>query len=211
MEKKAIKLSFETNDFMRVLDTKYYLDADLGLNQNITSIYVTAKLPQGMGLVGANKTISRVSFPDDVLITSDGRRVIMIWQLSNITANQQLRFQTLFESMAPSSITGFAGLGAAIIVGVVAVVVLSSIIFLRYVRKPEKLVLSVLDDFERKVMDILIASGGAANQKKIVQDTNLSKAKISRVVRNLVNRGLIEIERAGRTNKIKIVRRKLGF
>ena len=46
------------------------------------------------------------------------------------------------------------------------------------------------------------------NQRKIVQETNLSKAKVSRVVKSLVERGVIEVERIGRTNKLKILKKK---
>jgi uncharacterized membrane protein len=52
-------------------------------------------------------------------------------------------------------------------------------------------------------MDVIIASGGTVNQRKVVQETNLSKAKVSRVVKSLEERGLIEVERLGRTNKLK--------
>jgi uncharacterized membrane protein len=73
------------------------------------------------------------------------------------------------------------------------------------------LVLSVLDDFERKVLDVIVNAGGTVNQKKVVQETNLSKAKVSRVVQDLVKRGLIQAERLGRTNKLKLVKKKLGI
>jgi uncharacterized membrane protein len=84
-------------------------------------------------------------------------------------------------------------------------------IYIRHFRKPQKFILSVLDDYERKIMDLIIASEGVTDQKKIVKDTNLSKAKVSRVVKSLVERGLIEVERIGRRNKLKLIKKKFSI
>jgi uncharacterized membrane protein len=58
-------------------------------------------------------------------------------------------------------------------------------------------------------MKAISQAGGEINQRKVVQETNLSKAKVSRVVKTLAERGLIEIKRSGRTNKLKMVKKKI--
>jgi uncharacterized membrane protein len=93
---------------------------------------------------------------------------------------------------------------------VIVALFISTFLYFRFLRKPEKIILSVLDEFERKVFDV-IKEAGEINQKKVAQLTNLSKAKVSRVVKSLAERGLIEVERLGRTNKLKIVKKKLKF
>ena len=79
------------------------------------------------------------------------------------------------------------------------------------IKKPAEVIISVLDDYEKRVINIINAAGGEVNQRKVVQETNLSKAKVSRVVKNLQNRGLITVERIGRTNKLKLAKKKFGF
>ena len=80
--------------------------------------------------------------------------------------------------------------------------------FYRNIKKPKEVILSVLDDFERKVVEVITNAGGEINQRKVVQETNLSKAKVSRVVKRLQERGLIDVTRLGRTNKLKLVQKK---
>lgn len=199
-EKRTVDISFETNDFVRIFDNKFYFDADLGLNRDVSQLFAFVKLPEGMVLAG------KLSFPENVTTSSDGRRIIIAWNLNNVQSNQPLRLQVLYEQIQRPPLFQLR-LRHFVVFGIAAAAV-SSLIYIRYFRRPEKLVLSVLDEYERKIMDILVASEGIVNQKKVVQETNLSKAKVSRVVKSLVERGLIEVERIGRRNKLKLVKKK---
>jgi len=205
--KRTIDLSFETNDFVRKIGDNFYFDADLGLGKAVESAFISVRLPEGMALVSEDVR-GRLSYPENATIVSDGRHHIVTWKFSDLSYNQPLRFQILYEKMQilePSQLFLYGGIfiALAVIVAVLA--------YFRYFRKPEKLILSVLDDFERRVMDVIVAAGGMINQKKVVQETNLSKAKVSRVVKSLVNRGIIEVERHGRANKLKIIKKKFKF
>ena len=199
-EKRTIDISFETNDFIKDLDQKLYFDADFGINKNLEQAFTFVRLPEGMVLS------SKEPVPGNATKGSDGRRIIIAWRLINVKSDQPLKFSILYEEFQQPPLFQLR-LRYFIVFGMAAAAV-ASFIFLRYLRQPEELVFSVLDDYEKKVMDIVVASGGNVNQKKVVQDTNLSKAKISRVVKSLVNRGVIEVERAGRTNKLKLVKKK---
>jgi len=206
-DKRTVEINFETNDFVRTIEDKYYFDADLGLGRKISSIFVSVRLPEGMALV-SEYVKGEISYPENATIVSDGRHHIVTWKLSDIQPGQSLRFQILYEkveALLPSQILLYGG------IFIVAAASVTTFIYLKYFRKPEKLILSVLDDFERSVMDVIVSAGGTINQKKVVQATNLSKAKVSRVVKSLTNRGLIEVERLGRTNKIKIIKKKFKF
>jgi len=200
-EKRTVDISFETDDFVRILDNKLFFDADFTLDKAINQTFTFVKLPEGMVL--ANKQ----PLPEGATNETDGRRMIIAWKMYDLQPNQQLRFQVLYEQVQPPPLFQLRS-GHFVIFGVAAAGV-ASLVYLRYFRKSAKLVLSVLDDYERKVMDILIAAEGVVKQKKVVQDTNLSKAKVSRVVKSLVERGLIEVERIGRTNRLKLLKKKL--
>lgn len=199
-EKRTLEMSFETDDFVRLLENRFYFNGDFGLNENISQVFASVKLPEGMAVVGKN------IFPENPTMISDGRSIISIWKLDNVNKDQKLSFQIMYERtfLILPRLRYFAvfGVAAAVILG---------LIIIRYIRKPEEVVLSVLDEFERKIMNIVVEAGGTVNQKKIVQETNLSKAKVSRVVKSLSERGLVEVERRGRTNIIKQVKKKFKY
>lgn len=202
-DKRTVEFYYETNDFVKNLNGKNYFDTDFSINQNIASLSAYVRLPEGTALVEGNIP-NRLSFPQNATTVSDGRRIIILWSLANLQSNQQLRFQVLYEKVNQASILS---LWPFIVAGILAVAAAIFVIF-RYSRRTEKMVLSVLDEYERKVVDIINSAGGEVSQKKIVQETNLSKAKVSRVVKSLVDRGVVEIERLGRNNKIKLLKKK---
>jgi uncharacterized membrane protein len=209
-EKRTVELNFETKDFVKNLDKKFYFDAELSLNSDIEQVYASVKLPEGMVLYEGDITTGRLSFSENATTITDGRRIIIIWQFSNFPATQPLRLQFLYEGLQPQPLFSIR-LRYFIALGVGAIIVIVYIIYRYKMKRPERLVLSVLDEFERKVVDIISAHGGTVNQKRIVVETNLSKAKISRVVKSLEGRGLVEVERVGRTNIIKLVKKKLSL
>jgi uncharacterized membrane protein len=67
-----------------------------------------------------------------------------------------------------------------------------------------------MDDYEKNIISSIEKAGGKINQKKIAVDTNLSKAKVSRVVHKLLERGIVEVERRGRTNIVSLSKKKFG-
>ncbi len=201
-EKRTLELNFETFDFVRKVDTKNLFSIDLSLSQQIDDAVANVKLPEGYALT--NTSIIPAISPMASSIVSDGRRIIVNWNAANLTAANSFKFQTLYEpirsqfsivfiSVILLSFSGLGGLG---------------FFFYRRVKKPKEVILSVLDDFERKVIEVISIAGGEINQRKVVQETNLSKAKVSRVVKRLQERGLVGVTRLGRTNKLKLVQKK---
>ncbi len=202
---RMIYINFTTMDFVRVINNKYYFSADYTLNKNLNLVSIFVRLPEGMVVSG---TTTNVIFPENSTMVSDGRRHIITWQLSSIAADQPLRFQILYEQSVSSPLFQLR-LRHFLVFGVAAAAVFAFIYYFRFFRKPEELVLSVLDEYEKMIMNSIINAGGVLNQKVVVKETNLSKAKVSRVVKSLVGRGLIDVERIGRTNKLKLIKKKL--
>ena len=201
-EKRTIEIRFCTRDLVKRLKDKYYFDADLGLKAGIDSVFVSVTLPEGMGLVEGVE--EKISMPEKASIVSDGRHIIVTWNLDDVSATDILRFKILYEKVREERNYFVYGIAFGVMsVGVI------TLIYLRKLKKSEKLVLSVLDEYERRVIEIVRKYGGKINQKKVVEETNLSKAKVSRVVKSLAERGLLEVERRGRTNILKLVKKKL--
>lgn len=201
-EKRELKLEFETRDFVKNVDSKNIFSLDLSLSQPMDQATSIVKLPEGFALT--NTSLIPAISPPTSNIVSDGRRIIVNWNAANLTAGQPFKFQVLYEPLRSQFPIGL------MVVGVLSLLTISGIGIFFYTRmkKPKEVILSVLDDFERRVIEVITNAGGEINQKKVVQETNLSKAKVSRVVRKLQERGLIEVTRLGRTNKLKLIQKK---
>ena len=204
--KKELQMSFETGDFVKTLDETFYFSGDLSPHMHVTEVSATLKLPHGSLLVGEDISSSILSYPKSASAHIAGDNIIVIWKLYDISATDTIKFEVLYEQVITPAwfqlrMRHFILFGAtfAVVLGLIVV---------RYLRKSEDIVLSVLDEYERKIMDI-ITKEGEVKQKRVVQLTNLSKAKVSRVVKNLAGRGLVEVERIGRTNRLRAIKKKL--
>jgi DNA-binding transcriptional ArsR family regulator len=206
-EKRQVEMIFSTLDFVRGFEDKSFFSGDFRLGTEISQIVVSIKLPRNSFLVGRNATTSMLSYPENtsLFLSEDGRSLIT-WRLVNIKKDQSLKFEALYQHIQEPF---WLQLGTNIILVGIAIAVISAFLFIRYFKKSRKLVLSVLDEYERQIVNLL-STEEKMKQKKIVEITNLSKAKVSRVIKSLSNRGLVEIERRGRTNLIKLKKGKLG-
>jgi len=203
-EKRNLDMSFTTGDLVKSLENKFFFNGDFGISKRIGSVFVSVKLPEGMILADDERYPIK---PSGVQTISDGRSIIAVWGFSEVGEKDPLKFQLAYESTSP-----IAASSNYLLYFIVGAAVASSISFIviRRFRKPKDVILSVLDKYERDVMDKIVKAGGTINQKKIVQQTNLSKAKVSRVIKNLVNRGLVESERRGRTSIIKLINKRFS-
>lgn len=197
---KSIRLNFESLDLVSKLNETYYFMGDFSIWENINESSVVVRLPEGFILLGEEKI-----HPQDATTTSDGRRIIVIWDRKDVSSTQSLKFQLAYESTLKEFVIPWH------IIFIISLIVIFAFVFIwRRVRKPEEVILSVLDEYERKIVE-LIKTAGEIKQKRIVQRTNLSKAKVSRVIKSLQERGLIEVRRIGRTNLIRIAKKKIGI
>ncbi len=73
-------------------------------------------------------------------------------------------------------------------------------------QKTVKIILPVLKKDEKIIYNTIIKHGDGVNQKIIVKDSGYSKAKVSKVLNSLKERGLVRLERIGRKNKVYIER-----
>ena len=64
--------------------------------------------------------------------------------------------------------------------------------------------LDIFTDEERKVIDVLIRSGGQALQKDIARSLGLSRVKTHRIITSLKKRGVVAVKNWGNTNLIQL-------
>ena len=70
--------------------------------------------------------------------------------------------------------------------------------------KDEREALRLLTGDERTMFKAIMDSKGEALQKDLMQRTNMSNAKVSRVLEKLEQKGVVSKERYGSTNRVRI-------
>ncbi|MEM5778286.1 MAG: helix-turn-helix domain-containing protein [Candidatus Aenigmatarchaeota archaeon] len=178
----------------------YFLFSDsFKIPKDTDSISVVIKLPEGTGL--KEPTESSYS-PSNALIGSDGRRTIINWIKENLKANERFDVSIAFEKIGEER----AYFPFEIVLVILLIIFSGLGLFYQFYWKGKniKLILPVLKKDEKKIFDAIIKHGNGVNQKIIVKESGYSKAKVSKVLNSLKERGLIKLERIGRSNKIYI-------
>jgi LPXTG-motif cell wall-anchored protein len=206
--RKTLEITFQSNDFIKSASNRYVFVGDFSVKIPTQDVFVAVRLPEGMVL---QETVrGGPTLPPSDSVSTDGRRITVVWRLTNVQSTQPLSFQVAYEASIDAS--QFFGGPALRWIALAGIIVAGGIGFLYFRRrkKTQEVIFSVLDDYEKRVISSIEKEGGVVNQKKVVLDTNLSKAKVSRVIQKLSERGLLEVERRGRTNIVKFIKKKLG-
>lgn len=194
---------FRTLDLVDILQDLRIFNYRFSITRITDQFSVIVKLPLGKGVVEKSKLQQTGLLPFEPIWGqegSDGRRIFILWNLENPELGTSLDASVIYERITEVSIITIF---AVIIVSIA--VMLFFILSLR--KRTIKDVLPVLTEGERKVMEILIREKNTVDQRKIVLETDFSKPKVSRIIQNLINRGLIEKTPKGRTNMIKLKRK----
>lgn len=198
-EDNLLKLKFITNDAVRKINGNYQFNINYGISLPIERSFAIIELPENGVLT--KQPANESYYPPTGKVITDGKHIMTYWQEENLTSGDSMQFSVLFSFPAffPTSGDSFliAGLTILIIVAMVGIAV--------YMRRGEKIetVTSVLNEDERAIVDILKRNGGKALQKVLVRESGFSKAKVSRLVKNLKERGVVDIEPvSGRENRI---------
>ncbi len=200
-----IVTSFKTSGLVERRGNISYFHFDVPILWDTDDIYITVKLPQNTAL--AEKVLLPIS-PSGEDIRSDGRRLITRWSFHDKTKGDIIPLRIYYEPITPISIQQYYEL---IIVLVLVVIVGIVLIYWRTTKRSE-LILSVLNENEKMVVDIIKnEKKQPVDQRRIVAHSGFSKAKVSRLIQSLGERGVVEVERVGRKNKIILKKRlKMG-
>jgi len=67
-----------------------------------------------------------------------------------------------------------------------------------------KVLLQLLKDDERRVVEKLLEHGGEMRQYELVRMTDLGKVKVHRILKALEDRGVVTIEKIGKVNNVRL-------
>jgi len=185
--------------------TKFSLDIPLAWKTE--KVRVEVKLPENTALA-EGKLIS----PSGVDTRLIGRRVVARWYIKDKDVGDVIPIRIFYESLGqPGFITIIPRYLYHLIGILIIVVVVGFIVIYKKVARRAEVILSVLNENERKIIDIIKEEGRVdVDQRKIVAKSGFSKAKVSRLIRSLESRGIVQIERIGRKNRVSLKKIELG-
>jgi uncharacterized membrane protein len=208
-----IKISnYVSSNVLEKSSKGYYFVEKIVFNESYSSAIIKINLQEGIILEDYE------AYPAGYSIDSDGKTISLIWAINNVQKNQVF---AIFIKLEDTSRFGF---GSILFMGLIILVFLISSYFIykkfrlsktikpqkKKVKTAKKISLKetkydYLLDTEKKVIEELKkADRNELWQKQIQNSTGFSKAKVSRLVRNLESRGLISKIPFGNTNKIRL-------
>jgi len=186
----------------------YYLFTDaFKFNDDVNTIPVLVKLPEGTGL---REPIESSYSPANALIGSDGRRTLINWEITDLKKGDRLDISIAYEKIGEEVI--ISGLSLQVVAMIVVLIFVSIGIFYQFYWKNKnmKIILPILKKDEKIIFDTITKHGSGINQKLIVENSGYSKAKVSKVLKSLEERGILKLERIGRKNKVHIDKKFLN-
>ncbi|MGC8928946.1 MAG: helix-turn-helix transcriptional regulator [Candidatus Woesearchaeota archaeon] len=140
-------------------------------------------------------------YPKPDRIESDGQSLIFVWFLGSTTKNQNFQFVLLVKKRFE-----------IIIVLVVSIIIFGAAIIL-YLKKKSPVIVKVkkidkmtdhLKEDEEQIINILKQRGGACEQGTLRVIADMSKSNLSRILKELEERKIIEKLKKGNKNIIKL-------
>lgn len=205
LDAKKIVYRFRTNDNVDSFQNLFIFNYRFSVTQLTDRFELTVKLPLGSAVVEKEKIegtgLNRFE-PIWGREGSDGRIIFVEWIVNDPRLGETFDASIVYENIIIIDQPQFLYAVAIIIIAIIIV----AIYFFKF-RSTIEDMLPVLTDNERKVMEIILKEK-TVDQRKIVKDTDFSKAKVSRIIHDLIKRGLIEKKPKGRTNIIRLKSKK---
>lgn len=196
----AINLVFDAYGLQKPEAEAYIFSYNLGIRSPTEGVKVLIVLPEGMGIVEPVDSIAPY-YPASGTIGSTGRNINIDWTLTDLSLGKAYFFEVTYEKVAIS----ISDSDNYIVYLFLAAVVIFFLISKFFSKPKVETILSVMKKDEKSVLDVIIRSGGNCIQRKIVKETDFSKARVSRIIHDLEERGIVKKIPSGRTNKIELI------
>ncbi len=197
-EDYSITYKFYLDKQITSVEGTYILSTSHSLLANVKNFDFTIALPEGYGILG-----QRVS-PKPEEIRSDGRRVIMEWDVNEPIppALREFNAIVIYEHLLGERFAWLRGKENDIYPAIILAILAAFVYLLRRFKKRranEKI--EILKEDEQAIMRLIIEEDGI-DQREIQRETDFSKTKVSKILSELEKRGVIRKEQVGRRNKI---------
>lgn len=195
-----IKLQYLTNELTSKEDKEwiaaYTFPALNSLNyRKIIYSQISFYLPSSSKIVSSSE--------NNVIAAHDNMFKIS-WE-NTLTESEETSFFVKYESTATpiSKENRIVFTFVLIVLSIILLVIFIHYVFDKYVLKisqGKKAILQILNERERLLVQLLLESKEKVTQASIHKETGMSKATLSRVVKRLAKKKIIEIEPLGNTN-----------
>jgi len=169
---------------------------DIYMPLDVDRLFYEVALPEGMG-ISKNESLL---LPSGWNTNTDGRKIFVFWNKDKLTKGSTFSPKIVYESI---QILPFVYQSQYLIIALVGILFIGFVLWRR--RTTLQIVMPVLKSDEKKIFEAIMKYGTGVHQKLIVKESNYSKAKVSKVLKSLEERGLIRLERIGRHNRVHIV------
>ncbi|NWF96332.1 MAG: MarR family transcriptional regulator [Candidatus Thorarchaeota archaeon] len=149
-------------------------------------------------------------FPDASGNLTDGHSMIFYWWTTQLQPGQERVFIVKYQIPAASVAANGPSLFELILAGLVGLV-LGALLFkvmplvILMVRRLRSVRIVGVTGEEQKVLDAIRDKGGSCPQKDLYVDLNMSQAKVSIILGNLEERGLVRRFKDGRENMVHLM------
>ncbi len=207
-ENYSVTIEYETPSFTESVDGYNVFEYQKRVLVPTEEYSLEVILPEGSGIISGDDI--GPYYPEDSVTGSEGRRIFIRWDLEDISLGETydfvVRYQELevLRNLFPVDIRTL-GIIVALIVAI------SFSLYFKFKRKEETIasILPLLKEDEKKVLMEIIENGGECEQRKLVQELDYSKAKISRLVKDLEERNLLKKIKEGRKNRL-VLKKEIG-
>ncbi|MBN2101909.1 MAG: hypothetical protein JW716_03495 [Candidatus Aenigmarchaeota archaeon] len=200
--KTQIEMDFNTTDSIKKLFGNYRFEESYGISLPIDSMTALIHMPPTGVLASSNPSESY--YPENGKTLSDGRHILLYWERENVTSSEELKYAVMYILPGePADTSNFI----ITLLAVIALIVIMGVgIYMKRGSSETRIenVMPLLNQDEKKVIDILRNHDSEVMQKMIVIESDFSKAKVSRLIKNLSERNIIEIVSFGKKNRIKL-------
>jgi len=198
-----LRLSYDTDELVRALGSQNHYKQEVYIPLNTTSAYFQVMMPQGSGLV---TSLQSPYLPADGSKASDGRMIFIFWSRNSFTAGDAFTMQLTYEIFEKNQPL----LSFAVPIGIVAVTFAGILwIFLgrrgMNVKTMIRNIIPMMKSDEKIIMQTILKHGNGTHQKVLVRESGYSKAKVSKVLKSLAERGVVRLERVGRSNRVYLI------
>ncbi|QQG39680.1 MAG: hypothetical protein HYS81_04915 [Candidatus Aenigmatarchaeota archaeon] len=200
---RTLELRYETTDLVDIVDNQRVFSDNIRAPDDTKRLVVRTYLAQGFVLVGPDSGPLPPYTPLDGVSGTDGRVIYVVWNRNETSKGEGVPVTVAYERVIPQASSDIPLLLVIGFAGLIAVLLLLILLKRRGTEQPVSLTL--LKEDERKIVEFLKSQGGIAKQRAIVAHTGFSKAKVSRLVRDLELRGLLAVKGMGRVNEVKLL------
>ena len=157
-------------------------------------------------LIALPATATIQSFSQGGIVFNEGNNINVAWKF-DLEDDTEVLFRVIYTNkpiypIDYTKIGFFSFLFIAVLIVLVYVVRLVYTKVSKSLSKEKKDIIKTLQEKEREVVKLLLENKSQMHQSKIQKSTSISKATLSRIIKRLRDRNIVEIRESGNTNLI---------